>query len=174
MSKIMQNPIVFTSSPWEGSTTHRALQLALEGYQYDLVDLTSKNFTDFDPLKRNHGDDFFEIAEQMIHHSTLILACPVYWYGPPALMKRFIDRWSDLLEGRKDIGRKLENKNLLVIAPYGNYPEGKEGFEWPIKGTAEYMSMFYKGCFFYYTGEDPEGLAENQPRLDAFRQILAG
>ncbi len=169
----MQNPIVFTSSPWEGSGTHRALKMALDGYKYDMVDLTTKNFTDFDPLRRNSGDDFLEIAEQMVQHSTLILACPVYWYSVPALMKRFIDRWSDLLDGRKDIARKLEGRNLLVIAPYGTYPGGTDGFEAPIKGTAEYMSMHYRGSFFHYTGDDPTGLAENQPRLEAFRQVLA-
>lgn len=170
----MLNPIVFTSSPWPASSTSKALHVALDGYRYDLVDLTTKNFTDYDPFRRNHGDDFLEMAEQMVQHSTMILACPVYWYSVPALMKRFIDRWSDLLEGRKDIGRKLEGRNLLVVAPYGTYPDGTAGFEDPIKKTGEYMSMIYGGCYFHYTGDDPEGLAENEPRLQAFRRILAG
>lgn len=42
-----------------------------------------------------------------------------------ALMKTFIDRWSDLLNIRKDIGRRLTNKELYVITSFGeSIPRG--------------------------------------------------
>jgi putative NADPH-quinone reductase len=168
----MANPIVFASSMRKEGATPKAIELALAGHNYDLIDLSQQNFSDYDPERRNSGDDFLSMAEQMVQHSPIILACPVYWYSVPAIMKRFIDRWSDLLDGRKDIARRLQGKEILLIAPYGTYPEGTRGFEEPIKGTAEYMLMQYKGCFFYYTGEDPAGIAENPLRLQAFRNSL--
>jgi hypothetical protein len=60
------------------------------------------------------------------------------------------------------------------VAPYGTYPDGTAGFEETINKTGEYMIMVHKCCYFHYTGNDPEDLAENEPRLQAFRRILAG
>jgi putative NADPH-quinone reductase len=169
---LSHRPIVFTSSARPEGCTVKAVALAMAGIDCPIVDLSTKNFSDYDPDQKNQGDEFLAIAEQMVQHNPIILACPVYWYSVPAVMKRFIDRWSDLLGSRKDIGRKLENKGLLVIAPYGTYPEGTVGFEGPIKNIAQYMGMRYKGCFFYYTGEDARGKAENAERLDKFRAAL--
>lgn len=168
----MIRPIVFISTAREEGCTIKAVKLAMQGHSYDLIDLSKKNFSDYDPEQKNGGDDFLEMAEQMVQHDPIILAAPIYWYSLPAVTKRFIDRWADLLSGRKDIARKLQNKSLLVIAPYGTHPEGTRGFEEPIRATAEYMSMQYKGCLFHYCGPDHNVIAENLPRLEAFRRSL--
>lgn len=168
----MVRPIVFMAVGRPDGYTQKAVLSALEGYDSHVIDLASMNFSDYDPEQKNSGDDFLAMAELMVQHNPIILAAPVYWYSVPAIMKRFIDRWSDLLTGRKDIARKLQGKNLMIIAPYGTYPDGITGYEDPIKNTAHYMAMTYKGCFFYYTGDEPAGVAENQPRLEAFRQSL--
>src|SRR5450631_695983 len=115
----MKRPIVFISTAREEGCTIKAVRMAMEGFEYPLIDLSTVNFSDYDPDQKNSGDDFLAMAEQMVQHNPIILASPVYWYSVPAIMKRFIDRWSDLLDGRKDIARKLQNKELLVIAPYG-------------------------------------------------------
>lgn len=55
----------------------------------------------------------------MVCYNPIILATPVYWYSMSALMKTFIDRWGDLLDIRKDIGRRLTNKELYIITSFG-------------------------------------------------------
>ena len=158
----MMRPIVFMAATGRpDGATQMAVQLALEGYEYDIIDLATKNFSDYDPTHKNSDDDFMEMAEQMSQHNPIILACPVFWYNVPALMKRFIDRWGDLLEGRKDIARKLSGKKLMVIAPYGTYPGGNRGFEEPLKYTAEYMDMHYQGCYFQNHNE----VSKHHPHL---------
>jgi putative NADPH-quinone reductase len=168
----MSHPIVFASSTRPEGTTSALIKLAFEGIPHDLIDLSAMNFTDYDPEGRNLDDDFLMMAEQMVKHDLIVLACPVYWYAVPAIMKRFIDRWSDLLEGRKDIARKLQDKKIMVLAAYGNYPDGILYFEEPIRGTADYLGMNYLGTFYYYTGQVPQGQAENPGQLESFRDSL--
>lgn len=169
----MINPIVFISSSHSANCVTKAVAAALKDHSHTVVDLEMKKFSDYDPEQKNSGDDFLAMAEQMVQHQQIILASPVYWYSVPAIMKRFIDRWGDLLDGRKDIARKLQGKDLLLIAPYGTYPDGMSGYEDPLKKLADYMSMNYKGCFFYYTGNNPKGMAENQSRLEQFRAQMS-
>lgn len=40
------------------------------------------------------NDDFDEIMSEFIGADYVILATPLYWYGPSAQMKAFMDRWS--------------------------------------------------------------------------------
>ena len=167
----MNRSIVFTTSKPE-SAVYKTVQLALENESFTCVDLTTKNFLDYCPLNSHISDDFLALAEQMVQHENIILACPVYWYSVPALMKRFIDRWSDILTIRKDIGRKLHGKKLFIIACYGTYPDGYEGFELPLQKTASYMDMRYGGSLIYYTGDNPEGLSKNKMNLEKFRSYF--
>lgn len=167
----MRRSIVFTTSK-PGSLLDKTIAMTLEGQAYTCVNLSSMHFSDYDPAGENYGDDFLAMAEQMVQYDNIILACPVYWYGVPALMKRFIDRWSDLLTHRKDIGRKLEGKKMYVIANYGTYPDGYEGFEAPLQKTSTYMSMKYGGALLYYTGPDVAGLRENLVNLEIFHSQL--
>lgn len=39
-----------------------------------------------------HNDEFQGLFDKLIHASVVILGAPVYWYGPPGMMKHFIDR----------------------------------------------------------------------------------
>lgn len=89
-------------------------------------------------------DEFFEIAEKMIAASDILLATPVYWYAMSAQMKLFIDRWSDLITIRKDIGRSLAGRRLWMLATSDD-PAFPPGFEIPFEFTARYMGMDYRG-----------------------------
>jgi hypothetical protein len=68
-------------------------------------------------------------------------------------MKTFIDRWSDLLTIRKDLGRSLAGKTLYLITSLyaAKFPSC---FEDLFRLTSEYMSMHYGGCYYYYCGDD--------------------
>ena len=48
--------------------------------------------------------------EKVTEYDIIVLATHVYWYSMSAIMKKFIERLSDLLHLRKDIEYKLRGK----------------------------------------------------------------
>ena len=80
-------------------------------------------------------------------HDLIVLATPVYWYTMSATMKIFLDRLTDLLEIRRDLGRKLRGKKLFIISSIGStsLPQGFEDAFWQ---TAKYLKMEYEGSSF--------------------------
>lgn len=40
----------------------------------------------------NHRDQFHEVWQKLVQADWLLLGAPVYWNGPPGMMKNFIDR----------------------------------------------------------------------------------
>ena len=159
------NPIVIFGSSRNKGDTWEAVQMVLGKRKIDIINLNDKSFSSFDYDYNNKEDDFLPLAKQMLSHNPIILATPVYWYSMSDVMKRFMDRWSDLLCHHKELGRKLRGKTLYVVSSYGVHPEGKNGFEAIFKQTAEYMGMHYGGAFLKYSGSRaPEATLSNSKR----------
>lgn len=61
-------------------------------------------------------DDMNGIYPKIIESDVIVFGTPVYWYGPTALMKAFIDRfvYFNCDENRK----KIKGKKAVVIIPY--------------------------------------------------------
>jgi len=113
------NPlIIFGSSNSTGNTWKTICAFNTDGL-IPVVDLNTLDITPYDYAHKNKDDDYLPLMERIMHHNPIILATPVYWYTPSAVMKTFIDRLSDLLTIRKDLGRGLANKDLYVITSYG-------------------------------------------------------
>ena len=110
-----------------------------------IVDLLQINFSDFDYTFKNRDDDFFSLIEELINnYDIFILATPVYWYTMSAIMKRFLDRFSDLLKIHKETGVKLRGKKMAIVS-CGSDRVLKEGFHMPFIETAKYLGMVYIG-----------------------------
>lgn len=152
-----KNPLIILGSSRSDGETFQAIKSVIQDQYVPLVDLRKLNISYYDYDSRNRSDDFIPLAEKMMRHNPIILATPVYWYSMSAIMKTFLDRWSDLLDFRKDLGRRLAGKELYVITSYaGEFPKG---FEDPFSQTCHYLDMEYKGCFYFYSGEK-QGLKE--------------
>ena len=69
-------------------------------------------------------DDFGRVMERIYAAELLVLATPLYWYGPSASMKLLIDRWSCLLdlEEERFRARMRGKRTAIVIA------QGEQGF----------------------------------------------
>jgi multimeric flavodoxin WrbA len=69
-------------------------------------------------------DEFGAIMERVYKADCLVLGTPLYWYGPSAQLKAFVDRWSCLLDlGEKAFrGRMRGRRTVLVLA------QGERGF----------------------------------------------
>lgn len=151
---VNQERILFIvgSSRSEGNTemVMRFLSNKLQG---DLINLSDHDIGYYDYKHNNEGDDFLSIATQMSEAPVIVLGTPVYWYSMSAQMKTFIDRWSDLVTIRKDIGRKLKDKKLMLVS-CGSWEEPGQGFALPIEQTAEYMSMQFAGYFHTWLADN--------------------
>ena len=85
-------------------------------------------------------------------------------------MKTFIDRWSDLITIRKEMGRALKGKWVYVVSSYGSeYPCG---FEDPFRLTCQYLDMHYGGAYLHYSGNDTIRVEENTRQVSAFKHLL--
>ncbi len=161
-----RNPLIIFGSSRSNGNTLQAIKTVIQNHPIPIVDLSDLNISYYDYNYENSKDDFIPLAEKMIRHNPIILATPVYWYTMSATMKTFIDRWSDLLDIRKDIGRRLANKELYVITSYGT--DMPRGFEDAFSQTCEYVDMQYKGCFYFYSGDDIEQKQKNDDLANKF------
>jgi len=131
------------SSRSDGDTAAVAKELATLT-DFEVLDLNSIEFSDYDYQSRNSGDDFLPTVRRIVtDFDHIIWLTPVYWYSMSALMKRFIDRISDCLRIEKDTGRKFRGMSMSLVSVSNDVRN--EGFDTPFELTAEYLGMNYLG-----------------------------
>lgn len=116
----------------------------------------------YDYEHANARDGFIPLIERIATKPFWVLATPVYWYTMSTQMKLFVDRLSDLITIRKDLGRLLRGKHVVVLAS-GTDDELPPGFESPFKLTCDYLGIKYAGAFYAAFSKDDEPA----PGLDA-------
>ena len=166
----MISPIIIHGSSRSFGNTWDAIQTILGEHKLPLVDLTTLNIFPYDYDHKNSGDDFLPLMERVVRHDHIVLATPVYWYTMSAHMKMFLDRWTDGLTIRKDLGRALRGKDLSVIASFGT--SVPVGFEDAFSQMCEYMEMRYSGCSFIYSGDEEHLKQKNPSEIEKARRIL--
>jgi multimeric flavodoxin WrbA len=62
------------------------------------------------------GDDMLGLYPKIIASDVLVFGTPVYWYGPTALMKLFIDRF--VYFNCPDNRKKIRGKKAVIAAPF--------------------------------------------------------
>ena len=158
--------IFLSASSRPNGHTHKITEFLATQFEAPLIDLSAKDISYYDYKHANEHDDFLGIAQQMTAHEVIVLATPVYWYTMSAQMKTFLDRWSDLLTIRKDLGRALKGKKLILLS-CGSRSGEIEGFDLPFRETAQYMDMEYLGHFPTWLEEGEDLVQESiQNRLN--------
>lgn len=61
------------------------------------------------------NDDMVPLYDKLFESDIIILATPVYWYGPSAQLKTFIDRWYAFCHPKHV--QKMKGKKFVLIAP---------------------------------------------------------
>jgi multimeric flavodoxin WrbA len=117
----MNNPasksiIIFGSSRSNGNT-RKAIDTILGSSEIKVVDLNTMTIKPFDYEYKNQSDDFIPLVQMFLSYEQLVFASPVYWYTMSSIMKVFMDRFSDLLDLRRDLGRRLRGKKMFVGSP---------------------------------------------------------
>lgn len=155
----MNNAIIILGSSRSDGNTKLMIHQFDPSNQITRVDLNDFHITPFDYDHKNQNDDYLTLMEKVLTYEHIILATPVYWYTMSAQMKIFIDRLSDLITIKKDMGRQLRGKKLAVLASYST--SLPPDFETPFIHTCGYLSVTYMGCFFHYSGNDETFLQKN-------------
>ena len=138
----MKKVIILGSSRKNGETKKVVTEL-LRISDWELIDLTDYNISQFDYEHLNKNDDFIGLMKRITeNYDVLIFATPIYWYSMSGIMKTFFDRLTDLLRIEKDIGRRLRNKSMAVIS-CSNGDNLEDNFWLPFKKSAEYIGMNY-------------------------------
>jgi multimeric flavodoxin WrbA len=156
----MRKILAIVGSPRKGGNTDILVQKTAEGAvskgtQVETLRLGELNIRECDgchvcwPAKRRglarggqrkscgKRDDMLAIYPKIIESDAIIFGTPVYWYGPTALMKCFIDRlvYFNCPENRP----KIKNKPAVIAIP----------FEEENSETARPVVEFFENCLNY-------------------------
>ena len=165
----MKQVIILGSSRSFGGT-RKAVNEVIGNRSIPVIDLNDFDVKPYDYEYRNQADDFIPLIQRILEFDTIVLATPVYWYTMSATMKIFIDRFSDLLDIKKELGRKLRGKKLFVIASFAaSLPKG---FEDAFEQTCQYLGIKYLGTSFICDNPNNKAFIENNKQALQKAQLI--
>lgn len=139
----MKKGIIILGSANSNGQTRKIVSFVQDKLNFPVVDLKTKNISEFDYEFRNRKDDFHPLVQEIVdNYELIVFATPVYWYSMSGIMKTFFDRISDCLKIEKETGRKLRGMEMAVIS-CGSDKKLKNGFHMPFIETANYLGMNY-------------------------------
>jgi len=123
-------------------------------------------------------DEASPILKSVSKYDTLIFATPVYFWGPNAQLKLFLDRMYCQAKFRpNEVVNNLRGKTLALIATCGgNYDECMKPVKTMFRAIASFAEMPYHTLLEPLAPQDPkewQNNAELQRRATAFGQKLA-
>jgi NAD(P)H-dependent FMN reductase len=141
------SPLVLMASSRSGGNTARLSHAMFEDERVEFVDLATRSIGYYDYGGSHADDDFLALAERIVEAPLWVIATPLYWYTMSAQAKTLIDRMTDLLTVRKDVGRRLRGTRLAV-AVSGTDPALPPAFDEPFRLTAAYLGVRYLGSHY--------------------------
>ena len=124
----MKNILAIMGSPRKDGNTHSLISKILDGAkdmgaETEIIFLRDLEIKECDGChicwKGNEcskEDDMNLIYPKIIENDILIFGTPVYWYGPTALMKAFVDRFVFF---NCPVNRiKIKGKNAVLVVPF--------------------------------------------------------
>lgn len=142
----MNKTIALFASARRHGNTGRLMDWIADELNINVIDLSERNITPYDYDHKNINDDFIPLMKELLNYDTILFATPVYWFGPCAQMKVFIDRTSDFLdvEDLKSLGRQLRGKRTYVVCSSIS-EDADSSFINAFKDTFNYLGMQYGG-----------------------------
>jgi multimeric flavodoxin WrbA len=111
------------------------------------------------------SDDMGKIYDKLEISDLIIFGTPVYWYGPTAKMKLFIDRLRPYIAGRK-----LASKKGLVVAPSEEGPGCCGPLLQMFAMSFQYLGVENAGSFLAQAYEQGE-IEKRQEELERARKM---
>ncbi|MBA7620137.1 hypothetical protein ES703_27481 [subsurface metagenome] len=164
------NTDIMADEVLEGAKTAGAttLKIYLDDYQVRPIAEVADNTRQRDDPRRD--DDFPLLLERFLSADIIVWSTPVYWQGPSAQMKCFLDRVSSYFNHPEYVDR-FRGKGHIVLCAFGR-PEQGHG-DWvtkPMKLTVDVLHGIYLGdvCASVYQ----KGKVRQMPEvLEACRKL---
>jgi len=155
----MSKTIIIMGSSNPVGNTYKICKKIVDKHNIKFQDLNELVIMPYDYDYDNKDDDFLGFMEHVTKtYDHIILASPIYWYSVSGIMKNFIDRFTDLLTIRKEMGRLLREKKLSLVS-VSNDGDCPEEFHLPLERTANYLAMEWLGhTHFASEGENVDEL----------------
>ena len=168
----MNSTIIILGTSRRNGNTARLVSKISKYSNISLINLSDYYIAEYDYEHKNKTDDFLPLITDVLqNYSQIIFATPVYWYSTSAKMKIFMDRLTDLLSIRTDIGRKLRGKKVgIITSSIGN--NLGDAFWLPLTETFAYLGM--KVCYkahFYEDNIEEEALENIKELFSAPKQL---
>ncbi|MCJ7813684.1 flavodoxin family protein [bacterium] len=155
----MKKILGIVGSPRKNGNTHILVSKILEGAENagactELIFLNDLSIQECDgchvcwkgqPCCKN--DDMNGLYPKIIESDVIVFGTPVYWYGPSALMKGFIDRfvYFNCPENRA----KIRGKSAVIAVPFEDEdPCMSDSVEYFFKKCFQYLEMKLVGKIF--------------------------
>jgi len=92
-------------------------------------------------------DDFDTLMEEVLGSDCVIFGTPLYWFGPSAQLKAFMDRWvCRMAFDEEDFRAKMRNKKCVLAVPHQDERlSGAEHLFAIMEKTFDFMGMTYVG-----------------------------
>jgi len=145
----MKNILGVVGSPRRNGNTHVLVSKVLEGAQTEgagteIVFLNDLRIRECDGCHAcwagrpcSKSDDMNPLYARIVESDVIVFGTPVYWYGPTALMKAFIDRF--VYFNSPENHAKIKGKPAVLVIP----------FEEESPETAALLVAFFQKCFQY-------------------------
>ncbi len=113
-------------------------------------------------------DDMVPLYERLFEADLWVMGTPVYWWGPSAQTKLFIDRWYRFAgEGRWQV----RGKKAILVSPFGDEePETPQHLVGMLRDSFAYLGMDFVGQLLVTASEAGE-VAGNQAAMDQARDM---
>lgn len=111
-----------------------------------------------------HEDDMEKVLISMEKSDVLILGTPIYWWGPTAQFKTFVDRWYGVNQ------RLFQGKEIIAVIPMGgrddHYARHTIGM---IKDICNYLGMKFVETVLAPGMNGRSSVRENSRTLESAR-----
>lgn len=165
----MSKTILIMGSSNSLGDTYKISKLFVDKFKMKFQDLNELVIMPYDYDHENKDDDFLGFMGHVVEsYDTIILASPVYWYSMSGIMKNFLDRFTDLLTIKKDMGRQLRGKSLMAIS-VSKSDDCPEEYPMPFERSADYLGMKWLG-YAHFPANEPELCTS---RLDTISEYLS-
>ncbi len=171
--------LALNGSPRKGGNTEVLVEAALseakrrgvEGKTLRLYDFKIEPCVDCRACKKGElrcvlKDDMPKIYAEINAADAIVIATPIYWYGPTAKMKLLIDRLRPYVANRK-----LEGKKAYLIAPSEEGPSACGPLVDSLKMSYRYLGLVYGGEVLATANERGE-VAGKKDEMEKARRLL--
>ena len=168
----MSKAIAIFASARRGGNTGKFIDWIAGELNMKVVDLSEKNISPYDYEHKNINDDFIPLMNELLNYEKIVFVTPVYWYGPSAQMKIFIDRTSDFLDVEElgDMGRRLRSKMAYIVCTSISN-DADSSFLNSLKNTFKYLGMVYGG-YVHANCENGYNQADYQKDVNEFIESI--